>query len=115
MIAKTAVAVTDQHGILGKRQIQNEAITNFLELEQQGRGEVERRVKEWEPIKEKGHVEVGLGGMQAHPRHTRRSRDRVGVIRLMHMPKKTDSNSFHGTERKLRTDQEYVIGIPTLQ
>src|SRR6185312_6253205 len=98
-----------------KKQIQNGAITDFLELKQQGRGEVERRMNERIAVEEKGHIEVGLCGVQAHPRHTGRSRDRVGVIRLMHMPKKTDSNSFHGTERKLRTDHEYVIGIPTLQ
>ena len=34
--------------------------------------------------------------METHPWHTGRPRDRVRVIRLMHMPEKTDVGGLHG-------------------
>jgi hypothetical protein len=99
-----------------EKQILNGAPADLLELDEQRRRKVERRMKPGEPVQEKRHVEIRLGGVQAHPRHTRRSRHGIGVVGLMHMPEKADSNSFHGTnERMLRTWKEYVIGIPTLQ
>ena len=42
-----------------------------------------------------GHIVIGLGGMETHPGHTGGSRDRVRVVRLMHMPEETELNGFH--------------------
>src|SRR6476620_623877 len=103
-----------------QKQILNGTVTDLLELDQQRGREVEGGVIPWKPVQEKDHVEIRFGGMHTHPRHAGRPRDGIGVIGLMHMPKKTDSNSFHGQAEKeccglLRTHKEYVIGIPTLQ
>src|SRR5215467_10375273 len=102
-------------GVL-KKKIFDRPVTDLLELEQQRRGKVERGMHERELLKEKGHVEVGLGRMKTDPGHARRSRDGIGVVGLVHVPKKADANRFHRqVESMLRTYREYVIGIPTMQ
>ncbi len=54
--------------------------------------------------------------MQPHPGHAGRPCDGVRVIRLMHMPEKTDVGSLH--DRMLivvRIKIQYVIEIKSLQ
>src|SRR5688572_27473445 len=67
----------------------------FLELDQEGRGQVERGSDGRKTFGEKRHIEVGLGRMQPDPGHAGGPRHRVGVIRLVHMPEKADPDGFH--------------------
>ena len=79
-----------------QKEIAHRSRSDFLQLSQERRRKVEcgfDRGKLLQPI---GHVVVGLGGMETHPGHAGRPRDRVRVIGLMHMPEKTDVGGLHG-------------------
>ena len=67
----------------------------FLELDQEGRGQVERDSDGRETFCEPRHVEIGFGRMQPDPGHAGGPRHRVGVIRLVHVPEKADPDGFH--------------------
>ena len=67
----------------------------LLQLSEQRRGKVECGGNSGKPIEQEGHVEIGLGGVEAHPRHAGRSRDRVGIVGLMHVPQEAQRDAFH--------------------
>ena len=77
-------------------EVSHRSRSHFVQLPQERGGKVERGFDGGELFQPIGHVVISFGGMKAHPGHTGRSRDRVRVIGLMHMPEKTDVGSFHG-------------------
>ncbi|TKS58508.1 MAG: hypothetical protein EWM73_03505 [Nitrospira sp.] len=79
-----------------QKEVAHRSCSNFLQLSQERGGKVERGFDRGELLQPIGHIVVGLGGMETHPGHTGRPRDRVRVIRLMHVPEKTDVGSLHG-------------------
>ncbi len=97
----------DEKGFLFRTKIRRRALrmfqkevadlsrSDFLQLQQERRSKVERGFDRGELLQPIGHIVVGLSGVQAHPGHTGRPRDRVRVIGLMHMPEKTDVGSLH--------------------
>ena len=60
------------------------------DLEHEHRGEVEIHMDAGEVRDHRDHVEVTLHRVQPHPRHERRLRHGIDVIRLMHVPEKDD-------------------------
>jgi hypothetical protein len=99
--------MADQEGFFSRGQLSRRALRIFQEeiadaaggelfqLQQQRRREVKGRASLRKSLQQEGHVEVGLGGVQTHPGHTRGPRERVRVIRLMHMPEEAELNGFH--------------------
>ena len=99
--------MADEEGFFRRREVRRrtlcmfqEQVTDasrrkFFELQQQGRREVEGRTGFWKVFEQEGHVVIGLRGMQADPGHTGGPRERVRVIRLVHMPEETELYGFH--------------------
>ena len=62
----------------------------FPDLFEQDRGEVEDQANLRVPFGHRGHVEVALYRVETHPGHQRGPRERVHVIRLVHVPEQGD-------------------------
>ena len=99
--------MTDQKSLFFKGQISRWALcvfqkkivdltcTDFLQLQEKGWRKIKGGAKAGKLFQQIGHIIIGLGCMQAHPRHAGRSGHRIGVVGLVHMPQETHVDMLH--------------------
>ena len=75
-------------------------VDQLLELQHQHRREIEIHPHAGEILDHRNHVEIALHPMQPHPRHHRRLRRGIDVVRLVHVPKKNDIRHERRAKRK---------------
>ncbi len=78
-----------------EKEVADPAGGKFFELQQERRGEIKRRAGVGKFVEQEGHIVIGLRGMQPDPGHTGGARDRVRVVRLVHVPEEAELNGFH--------------------
>ena len=78
-----------------EKKIEDLAGADFLELQEERRGKIECGANSRKFFQQIGHIVVGLGRMQAYPRHAGRSGHRIGVVGLVHMPQETHMDMLH--------------------
>src|SRR5262245_21194961 len=97
-----------------QKEITHRPCPDFLQLSQERGCKVERGLHGRKLLQPVRHIVVSFGRMETHPGHTSSTRNRVRVIRLVHMPEKTDVGSLH-SRMLLRTYAQYVIEVKGMQ
>ena len=90
----------------------------LLELEKQGRRDVDGGMHFGMLFQQHRHVEVAFGRMEPHPRERSGAGQRIRIIGLVQMPEKSDRNCFHfakvaSEQRKGQEFREALSGTGT--